>query len=135
GQGDWRQVLPLGFAGLLVWGLWLYRFVLSRRAKPVYNDFRATTSVVVPSYREDPEILLRGLRTWLDQGPNEVIIVPDVGDKEVIDALARVSDPRLRVLPIPHEGKRPALCHGIRHAQHDILVLSDSDTFWRRGLL
>jgi N-acetylglucosaminyltransferase len=135
GNGSWRQVFPLGFAGVLVWTLWLYRFVLSRRAKPVVNDFRTTTSVIVPSYREDPAILLRCLASWLAQGPTEVVIVPDVADTETIDALASYADPRLQVLPFAHRGKRSALGVGIRASSGELLVFADSDTLWKPGLL
>jgi hyaluronan synthase len=39
------------------------------------------------------------------------------------------------VLPFAHTGKRSALGAGIRQARCDILILSDSDTSWRPGLL
>ncbi|GAB3658402.1 hypothetical protein GCM10027589_18930 [Actinocorallia lasiicapitis] len=132
---DWRDLMPLGFAGLLVWSLWLYRAVLSRLAKPVENDFRTTVSVVVPSYREDPDILLRCLRSWLDQDPTEVILVIDVGDHEAAERLKSIRDPRLRVLIYEHSGKRSALGVGMRHATSELIVLSDSDTWWTPGLL
>lgn len=61
--------MPLGIAGVFVWGLRLYRAVPSRFAKPVVNDYRTTTSVVVPAYREDPDILLDRPETWLAQNP------------------------------------------------------------------
>ena len=54
-----RAAFPLAIAGVFVWALWLYRCVLSALARPIVNDFRTTTSVVVPSYREDPDILMR----------------------------------------------------------------------------
>ena len=132
---DWRQVVPLGMAGVLVWLLWLYRAVVSRFAHPVVNDFRTTTSVVVPSYREDPEILMRCLWTWLAQDPGEVIIVIDTADVEAQRRLAAVSDARLRVLVFDHTGKRSALGVGIRAARNEILVFADSDTAWEPGLL
>ena len=50
---------PLAIAGTVVWALWLYRVILSARTGPIESDFRTTTSVVVPSYHEDPDILLR----------------------------------------------------------------------------
>ncbi|RZS87077.1 cellulose synthase/poly-beta-1,6-N-acetylglucosamine synthase-like glycosyltransferase [Motilibacter rhizosphaerae] len=134
-SGSWHKAAPVGLAGILVWSLWAYRFVLSRRAKPIVNDYRTTTSVVVPSFREDPDILLRCLRTWLSQDPTEVVIVPDVEDVEVIARLKEVDDPRLRVIPFVHRGKRSALGVGIRAATSDVVVLVDSDTAWRRGLL
>jgi N-acetylglucosaminyltransferase len=135
GESSWRDVMPLGIAGLFVWGLWLYRAVLSRFAKPVVNDYRTTTSVVVPAYREDPDILLDCLDTWLAQDPTEVIIVPDVEDHEVIRRLSLVTDPRVRVLAFEHRGKRSALGVGIRAATGEVVVLVDSDTRWEAGLL
>lgn len=134
-NSSWRDLIPLGLAGLLVWGLWLYRVVLSRLAKPVVNGFRTTVSVVVPSYREDPEILIRCLRSWLSQDPMEVIIVVDVADTECHAKLAEVTDPRLRVLVYEHAGKRSALGVGIRAARGEIVVFADSDTWWQPGLL
>ena len=133
--GDWRKFVPLGFAGLLVWSLWLYRVILSRMDKPVVNNFRTTVSVVVPSYREDPDILLRCLESWLAQNPSEVILVVDVGDTEAHRRLAQVTDPRLHVLVYEHAGKRSALGVGIRAARGEIIVFADSDTWWQPGLL
>jgi hyaluronan synthase len=135
GETSWRDVMPLGLAGIFVWLLWAYRAVLSRFARPVVNDFRTSVSVVVPAYREDPEILLECLASWLDQNPYEVIIVPDVEDTEVLRRLAEVDDPRLRVIPFVHRGKRSALGVGIRAATGELIVLADSDTRWQPGLL
>ena len=39
---------PLAIAGTIVWGLWLYRFILSHRAPAIVTDFRTSTSVIVP---------------------------------------------------------------------------------------
>ncbi|WP_232789001.1 glycosyltransferase family 2 protein [Streptomyces odonnellii] len=135
GETSWREVMPLGLAGAFVWALWLYRAVLSRFARPVVNEFRTTVSVVVPAYREDPDILLDCLKTWLDQDPTEIIIVPDVEDTEVLRRLALVEDPRVRVLAFEHRGKRSALGVGIRAATSELVVLVDSDTRWQPGLL
>lgn len=135
-SGDyWKDIIPLGLAGIFVWLLWLYRAVTSRFYKPVINDYRTTTSVVVPSYREDPDILMRCLESWLAQDPDEVIIVPDVEDLEVQRRLAEVTDPRVRVIVFEHRGKRSALGVGIRAAVNEIIVFSDSDTAWEPGLL
>jgi hyaluronan synthase len=135
GQTSWRELMPLGLAGLFVWSIWLYRAVASRFARPVVNDFRTTVSVVVPAYREDPEILLECLQTWLAQNPSEVIVVPDVEDEEVQQRLAQVRDPRVRVLAFEHQGKRSALGVGIRAAKGELVMLVDSDTRWEPGLL
>jgi N-acetylglucosaminyltransferase len=134
---NWRSWLPLGIAGVIVWALWIYRWLLSRSYRPTINTFRATTSVVVPSFREDPEILMECLATWLAQDPDELIIVPDLVDLAVIAQLQAVAeyDPRLRVIPFQHSGKRSALGVGIKAARFEILVLTDSDTRWEPGLL
>lgn len=127
--------MPLGVAGVFVWALWLFRAVLSRFNKPVVHDFRTTTSVIVPSYREDPDILMECLGTWLAQNPTEVIIVPDVADIEVQRRLATVQDPRVKVIVFEHAGKRSALGVGLRYATSEVVVLVDSDTRWTPGLL
>jgi N-acetylglucosaminyltransferase len=126
---------PLGLVGIISWTVWLGRWLLSRRYRPVVNDYRTTTSVVVPVYREDPEVLMRCLQTWLEEDPTEVILVVDVGDQGVLDAVKKVKNKRLNVIAFRHEGKRSALAVGIRAAKHDILVLTDSDTSWEPGLL
>jgi N-acetylglucosaminyltransferase len=135
GNGGWKAMMPLGIAGIVVWSLWIYRAVMSRFAKPVVNDFRTTTSVVVPSFREDPDILLRCLRSWLVQEPSEVIVVLDVEDTECAALLATVRSPLLQVIRYRHSGKRSALGVGIRAARGEIIVFADSDTAWKPGLL
>jgi cellulose synthase/poly-beta-1,6-N-acetylglucosamine synthase-like glycosyltransferase len=136
----WRQLhhwVPIGFVGAISWSVWLLRFSLSRAYRPVPPGYTATTSVVVPAYREDPDILAECLETWLAEGPDEVIVVPDLADAEAIARLqARAAtEPRLTVIPFAHTGKRSALGAGIRRASKDILVLADSDTRWQPGLL
>lgn len=126
---------PLAIAGVIVWGLWLYRFILSRRARPIVSDFRASTSVIVPSFHEDPEILVSCLASWRAQGPDEIIIVLDVADLDTYERIVALGDDTIRPVLYHHVGKRSALGAGIRLATSDILVLTDSDTWWRRGLL
>ena len=118
-----------------MWALWLYRFVLSRLARPIVNDFTTTTSVVVPSYHEDPDILMRCLESWREQDPDEILIVLDVADTEAYERLVALDDPRIHAILFKHAGKRSALGVGIRAATSDILVLTDSDTSWEPGLL
>jgi cellulose synthase/poly-beta-1,6-N-acetylglucosamine synthase-like glycosyltransferase len=132
-----RHVLPIGVVGIISWSVWLTRFSLSRLYRPTPDGFTTTTSAVIPAFREDPDILDRCLDSWLAEGPTEIIVVPDVGDHEVIRRLQRraQSEPSLVVLPFVHTGKRSALGAGIRQARGEILVLADSDTSWEPGLL
>jgi N-acetylglucosaminyltransferase len=126
---------PFAIAGTIVWSLWIYRFALSRRARPIRNNHRATTSVVVPSFHEDPDILMQCLESWRSQGPDEIIIVLDLEDLDAYDRLTELGDPRVRPILFHHVGKRSALGAGIRQAKYELLVLTDSDTRWRDGLL
>ncbi|MER7795879.1 glycosyltransferase [Microbacterium sp. NPDC096154] len=126
---------PLAAAGTVVWALWLYRVILSRRAKAIESDFRTTTSVVVPSFHEDPDILLSCLETWREQNPTEIIIVLDVADTEAYQRIVDLGDERVHPILFHHAGKRSALGVGIRAARSEVLLLVDSDTRWTPGLL
>lgn len=127
--------IPIAVAGTIVWGLWFIRLLMSRRARPIVSGYRASTSVVVPSYHEDPDILLSCLETWREQDPGEIIIVLDVLDLEAYDRIVALGDARVTPILYQHVGKRSALGVGIRAARNDILVLVDSDTRWTPGLL
>jgi cellulose synthase/poly-beta-1,6-N-acetylglucosamine synthase-like glycosyltransferase len=129
--------IPIGIVGGVSWVVWITRFSLSRAYRPVPAGYMTTTSVVVPSFREDPDILARCLDTWLAEDPTEIIVVPDIEDTEVIGLLsARAAvDHRIKVLPFVHQGKRSALGVGIRAARCEVIVLCDSDTNWEPGLL
>jgi cellulose synthase/poly-beta-1,6-N-acetylglucosamine synthase-like glycosyltransferase len=126
---------PLAIAGAVVWALWLYRVILSARARPIVSDYRTTTSVVVPSFHEDPDILMRCLETWRSQNPTEIIIVLDVADTDAYQRIVALDDERISPILFHHAGKRSALGVGIRRATSELLVLTDSDTSWTPGLL
>ena len=128
--------IPLGLIGILSWSVWFVRRTLSRHGyREVVNDFRTTTSLVVPVYREDADVLERCLRTWLAERPTEVILVVDDRDDLLLARLRRLDLPTVTVLPWRHTGKRGALGAGVRVATGEIVVFSDSDTSWRPGLL
>ena len=133
--GEIAPYFPVAIAGTIVWALWFYRFFLSRLARPIESDFRTTTSVIVPSYHEDPIILMRCLRSWLSQNPTEIIIVLDVADTEAYQQIVELADPRVQAILFHHVGKRSALGVGIREATSELLVLTDSDTSWEPGLI
>ena len=135
GFSEWRHYVPLALAGMVVWGLWLYRVILSKRARPVVNDFSTTTSVIVPSFHEDPDILMRCLDSWLAQNPTEIFIVLDVKDTEAYERIDALKEPSVRPILFRHAGKRSALSRGIREATGEVLILVDSDTTWEPGML
>ena len=128
--------VPLGLIGIVSWSLWFVRrHVSHHHYSEVVNDFRTSTSVVVPVYREDADVLERCVRTWLSEGPTEVILVLDDLDELLLQRLNRLALPGVRILPWRHTGKRGALGAGVRAATGDIVVFADSDTSWRPGLL
>jgi N-acetylglucosaminyltransferase len=132
---EFSPYFPLAVAGVIVWGLWLYRFILSHRARPIVTGFRTSTSVVVPSFHEDPDILMSALESWRQQKPDEIIIVLDVEDLDAYHRINALGDDTIRPVLFHHMGKRSALGVGMRMARHEILVLTDSDTWWQPGLL
>jgi len=132
---SWHRYMPVALAGTIVWGLWLYRVILSRRARPIVSNFSASTSVIVPSFHEDPDILMRCLESWLAQDPTEIIIVLDVKDLEAYDRIRALEKPSVRPVLFRHAGKRSALGCGVRAARCDLLIFVDSDTSWEPGLL
>lgn len=129
------KYLPVGVAGVIVWGLWLYRVIMSGIAKPIQSDFRTSTSVIVPSYHEDPDILMRCLESWRVQNPTEIIIVLDVADTVAYRGITDLGDPTVLPILFHHVGKRSALGVGVREARGEILVFVDSDTSWEPELL
>ncbi len=129
--------VPISAIGLFMWGGWLIRQLLGTMYRPARNDHRETTSVVVPIYREDPEILERCLRSWQANDPDEILLVIDHTEREVID-LASVwqgDDPRVQAIVVEPPGKRHALAVGVRAATSTIVLLTDSDTAWSPGFL
>jgi len=127
-------LLPFGLFGIMSWALWLLRKFLSAITKPVVNDYRTTTTLVVPSYHEDPNVLLRCLETWRRQGPSRIIIVLDLADLEAQERINALGYDNVLVVMFKHTGKRSALGAGIRLVDTEIVILVDSDTAWEDGM-
>ncbi|KAF0675897.1 glycosyltransferase family 2 protein [Profundibacterium mesophilum] len=94
-------------------------------------------SVVIPTYGR-PEMVLEAVTSALSQkGPSlEVIVVPDGDDPAAIASLARIGDPRLRIVrPGAHVGNAEARNCGIRAARGTWIALLDDDDLWLEGKL
>ena len=130
-------IVPFGIVGLISWSVWFSRWIISRRYEPMGAGHTATTSVLVPVFREDPLVLTRCLDSWLECEPDEIILVVDLADHDVFEMLDRHygTDRSVRVVPFKHDGKRSAMAEGVRHARHEILIFTDSDTAWEPELL
>lgn len=90
-------------------------------------------SVVIPT-RNRPGLLLdRAVRTALAQTLRdlEVVVVVDGPDPATVEALATVTDPRLRVVALPQNvGPSEARNVGVRHARAPWVALLDDDDEW-----
>jgi hyaluronan synthase len=125
------HLFPVVF--LAVTGLWLIRFVLSRRYAPWTAPHLVSTAVIIPVVDEPVDLFTEVLHRIIAQRPTELVVVIN-GPRNVV--LEQVCD-RLRVSwrwsATP--GKRGAVAMGVRHTTSDILVLVDSDTLWTPNTL
>lgn len=127
-------MLPFGYLGIVSWGFWLVRKFLAAITRPVVNEFRTTTTIVVPSFHEDPDVLLRCLHTWHRQNPTRIIIVLDVADTEAQARIEALGHDNVDVVMFAHRGKRSALGVGIRMVDTELIIFVDSDTAWEDGM-
>src|SRR5437879_10184143 len=103
--------IPLGIIGSMTWSLWAVRRFYGTTYKPFQGGFTATTSVVVPVYMEDPEVLLQAIESYLENKVGEVILVVDYKDTlDIENILKRFHEPsftniKLTVTSAPGEGR------------------------------
>ncbi len=114
------------------WILWLGKVIFSWRYKPVVNNFNAKASVIIPTYKEDRDILSMVIGKVLNYPSNlvsEVIIVTDIREKGIVDWLRHEFswDPRVKIIK-SDPGKRTALARGIEATKEDFIVVVESDT-------
>jgi cellulose synthase/poly-beta-1,6-N-acetylglucosamine synthase-like glycosyltransferase len=133
--GSLTWLVPFGLFGAISWGVWLLRKVLSATTRPTVNEYETSVSVVVPSFHEDPDSLMRCLATWRHQVPDRILIVLDVADTEAQQRIEALGDPTVEAVMFAHRGKRSALGAGLRMVDTELVVLVDSDTAWEEGLL
>ncbi|MET1037499.1 MAG: glycosyltransferase [Aeromicrobium sp.] len=128
-------LVPFGLFGVISWGVWLLRKVLSATTSPTVNEYATSVSVVVPSFHEDPDILMRCLATWRHQEPDRILVVLDLADTEAQGRIEALGDPTVEAIMFAHTGKRSALGAGLRLVDTELVLLVDSDTAWEEGLL
>ena len=92
-ETTWLGWTPFGLAAALSWSVWFVRRVLSHhRYSEIINDFRCTTSLVVPVYREDPDVLIP-----VTLAPGRVHgIAPNARQRVVRMVMSLVQDARAR---------------------------------------
>lgn len=119
--------------GTINWAIWLMRRARSTFYKPVTGKYEATTSVIIPVYKEKRYTLKDTIDSILRNNPDEVIIIFDHTEKNLMkfvnDTYRNIRKLKTYYINLP--GKRPALAKGIELAQSEIVVLVDSDTQWK----
>lgn len=124
--------LPLGIIGIWRWGVWAIRKFVALFYRMPRGDFNGTLSIVVPVYNEDPDLLKKAYKSWLDNDPEEIIAVIDYSNKDLIEIWKGFQKdfPGAKLIVTKKQGKRPALADGFRIAKGDIIAFVDSDTVW-----
>ncbi len=124
--------IPIGIIGFWRWGVWAVRKVISFFYRPPKGDYKATFSVVVPVYNENPKMFEAALHSWKSNKPDEIIAVIDYTDKNAIEVFENFSKSFIgaKMIVTKKPGKRPALVDGTRAASGEIVALVDSDTVW-----
>ncbi|MER3468441.1 MAG: glycosyl transferase [Thermoflexus sp.] len=124
-----------------------YAYLKSYLDKPwnlkIDDGYAPTVSIVIPTYDEEAFIESR-LDNILEQGyPSErlEIIVVDSASSDRTVELARSwgrehPDAKLRILEEPERrGKTSALNTALQHANGEVVVLADADSFWEKNAL
>jgi hyaluronan synthase len=129
--------LPFGFLGVIAWTVWIARRVVTALYEPTRNDHHEAASVVAPAFREDPEVLVAAVRSWLTAGAREIVLVFPADEHDNLQRARRAlgGRPDVRFLTTGDPAKRNSLTIGIRATTHGVVVLADSDTLWEADLL
>jgi len=138
--------VPISAIGIWRWTYWLVRRIGAGLYRPIKTSWpaskpRPTVSLVTPVYNEDPEVFEKAMRSWIDNGVDEIVAVIDKSNvRHIVEferryATNRSVKTKCRMVVTPKPGKRAALCDGIERAKGDLIVLVDSDTIWGENVL
>jgi hyaluronan synthase len=133
---DLSVYVPLGILGLIRWVCWLFRRLPAALYLPYRSTHREAMTIVVPVYREDPDIFRLAIESWLDNNVEAVVCIIDVTDhtcQTIANEYTSMWErgyPRLTVITTSAPGKRPALIAGWQAASTPLVALVDSDTIW-----
>ena len=134
GISDWELLYISAIA--YFWIMWGIKFILSCFYKPWHNDYTDATTVIIPTYKEDKEILAESVNRVLAHSEDvvtEVIIVTDEREPDITQwCREQWNISRVRVVEAPI-GKRQAVRLGIESATTDLVVIVESDTFATPG--
>ena len=138
--------VPISVIGIWRWTYWIARKIAAGLYRPNVQPWpqdrpRPKVSLVTPVYNEDPALFDQAMRSWIDNGVDEIIAVIDKSNlRHILEYEQRYASNRsiktkCRLIVTPKPGKRAALCDGIAVAKGDIIALVDSDTVWSHDVL
>lgn len=120
---------------LLVWFLGMTNYILYaywyKKYKPYTNSFRVPVSIVVPVFKEEPELLqkcLSSIRTQMKVDDELIISFDGIPATCADKYLVWIAEQYGKKIIKEHGGKRSALAHGCYMARNAIIVTIDSDT-------
>lgn len=96
---------------------------------------RPCVSIIVPCFNSIPTIGAAIESSLIEEGIQQEIIIVDDGSTDDSFGIARSFEPRLRVLPGPHQGVSAARNRGIAATQGEWVVFLDADDVLIPGTL
>lgn len=115
--------------GCYVWTIWFTKYYYSRKYEPVgENGYRATSSVIVPTFNEDPTLFDKCLKSIRDNNPTELFVMLDEHGDNNHQALVRIAHKYGAKVRLSFSGKRDGVAKCMREALGEIIILVDSDT-------
>ncbi len=116
-----------------VWAYFLVKLAFARKYKPYTAPYHSTVSIVVPTYRENKEMLEKAMASMkmnLDQ-ISEIIYAVDYRDRDslaVVQSHMEEFGGKLSGFIVEQKGKRAAVAQGLERASGQIAIVMDSDT-------
>src|ERR1051325_2284165 len=96
------------------------------------SESHPTVSVVIPTYNR-ASLVVRSIRSVLNQSyaDFELLVIDDGSTDDTADAVAGLSDPRVRYVGLPKNGGTAAACNvGIRMSRGRFVSFQGSDDEW-----
>lgn len=119
---------------LVTWMLWILKLILSLMHRNYDEKYRPKFSVIVPVYKENPEIFDLVLKKIKAENPVDLIVAIDNGDKDMISIAEKYTS---KILPLPKVGKRKAMLEASKllNKEIEVVIICDSDTIWTPSTL
>ncbi len=111
------------FLSMIDYGVFIYYF---KKYKPYKRSYRIPISIVIPVFKEKPELFEKCLKSVKNQlnKYDELLIIFDGEDKQLQKIGSRYGITMTKI----HSGKRGTLSYGCNKSQNSIILTMDSDT-------